>query len=349
MKVKEHFLNVFPLDWSRPETQGLHSLLSKIYYREEQVIALIQRANMPVEDIKWGTSMFNAWHEIFEKSQDQGKLRSIIEVVLSDASKAAYHSRIEELLLDTPIVAPPSENANINWISNQTLGEKGFERIIGEKSTLLDIAFLKEGVRVSKAVARITVTFSDGKYYGTGFLINHDLILTNHHVLFDHDNNDEKATSVVLWFDYENSFIGGLISKYEVQGDTSCIFGEKSSDWAVIKLTESLEGRFPYLKLGGMMPSESERVYIIQHPNGTTKQIGMHNNIVRYVDDKIIQYYTDTDGGSSGAPVFNAKWEVVALHQGWNFVNHSTYKEYRNQGVNINRVIQELGLHNVNL
>lgn len=186
------------------------------------------------------------------------------------------------------------------------------------------------------------VTFSDGQYYGTGFLISRDMVLTNHHVLFNHSLQDECATKVELWFDYERAFRGGLKQRYECFGEISSIKGQKEFDWAIIKLPSPMPEDYPYLKLGGKMPSKEDRVYIIQHPGGAIKQVGLHNNVVRYVDDKIIQYWTDTEGGSSGSPVFNSDWEVVALHQSWQSVNHQSNVEYRNQGVNINQVINGL-------
>ena len=62
-----------------------------------------------------------------------------------------------------------------------------------------------------------------------------------------------------------------------------------------------------------------------------------------YADDDKIQYLTNTMKGSSGSPVFNDQWEVVALHRkgGWleDPVDGEAY--YRNEGVNISRVMRE--------
>jgi V8-like Glu-specific endopeptidase len=40
----------------------------------------------------------------------------------------------------------------------------------------------------------------------------------------------------------------------------------------------------------------------------------MYHNVVTSVDNGKVQYMTDTQEGSSGSPVFNSNWEVVALH-----------------------------------
>jgi len=65
-----------------------------------------------------------------------------------------------------------------------------------------------------------------------------------------------------------------------------------------------------------------ECVNVVQHPGGRVKQIAIRNN--RLLDlpgesdgeklDPYFLYEADTEKGSSGSPVFNDQWEVVALH-----------------------------------
>jgi hypothetical protein len=57
-----------------------------------------------------------------------------------------------------------------------------------------------------------------------------------------------------------------------------------------------------------------EYVSIIQHPSGERKQLALRENQVVDVLDSFLHYRTDTSPGSSGSPVFNDQWEVVALH-----------------------------------
>jgi endonuclease G len=56
-------------------------------------------------------------------------------------------------------------------------------------------------------------------------------------------------------------------------------------------------------------------VNIIQHPAQDPLKVVMTRNLV--ADDATatrVQYYADTKRGSSGSPVFNKLWEVIALH-----------------------------------
>jgi hypothetical protein len=55
-------------------------------------------------------------------------------------------------------------------------------------------------------------------------------------------------------------------------------------------------------------------VPIVQHPNGQPKQIALTSSVVVRVKSPLLHYTTDTMGGSSGSPVFNDLWQVVAIH-----------------------------------
>jgi endonuclease G, mitochondrial len=57
-----------------------------------------------------------------------------------------------------------------------------------------------------------------------------------------------------------------------------------------------------------------EHVNIIQHPNGEPKQLALRENQTVDLLDDFLHYQTDTAPGSSGSPVFNDQWEIVALH-----------------------------------
>ncbi|MEJ2503434.1 MAG: trypsin-like peptidase domain-containing protein, partial [Gemmatimonadota bacterium] len=58
-----------------------------------------------------------------------------------------------------------------------------------------------------------------------------------------------------------------------------------------------------------------DRVNIVQHPRGRPKEVALHDNRVVRVRDRVIRYVTDTEPGSSGSPVFNNDWQIVALHR----------------------------------
>ena len=62
------------------------------------------------------------------------------------------------------------------------------------------------------------------------------------------------------------------------------------------------------------LPTVGEAVTIVQHPKGQDKQIALNANDVLGLRAQWLFYTTDTEPGSSGSPVFNQDWKVVALH-----------------------------------
>jgi V8-like Glu-specific endopeptidase len=97
--------------------------------------------------------------------------------------------------------------------------------------------------------------------------------------------------------------------------------------------------------------SSGRRVNIIQHPSGQPKQISLQNNFVQYVGGNVAQYVTSTLAGSSGSPVFNDAWEVVALHHaGGNISEPTTQRRFfRNEGILVNSILADLPLELVDL
>ena len=55
---------------------------------------------------------------------------------------------------------------------------------------------------------------------------------------------------------------------------------------------------------------------ILGHPEGKDMVVSLQDNKVLKVVDSKLRYRTPTLRGSSGSPVFNQQWELVALHHG---------------------------------
>jgi trypsin-like peptidase len=51
-----------------------------------------------------------------------------------------------------------------------------------------------------------------------------------------------------------------------------------------------------------------------KHTAGRPKEVVLHDNQVTRVLDTMIYYHADTEGGSSGSPVFDNEWNLVGLH-----------------------------------
>jgi V8-like Glu-specific endopeptidase len=80
-----------------------------------------------------------------------------------------------------------------------------------------------------------------------------------------------------------------------------------------------------YLDLVSSEPPKLHRVNILQHPAGGPLKVVMTQNYVDVCTETRLRYVADTMDGSSGSPVFNQRWQVVAMH-------HSG-KPYPNEGL----------------
>ena len=201
----------------------------------------------------------------------------------------------------------------------------GFERILGE-SDLLSINFLDRGRRAAEAVCRLKLPMDGGLAYGTGLLVGPRLLLTNNHVLA----SPREAAQSEAEFGYEHDLDGVLKDPVQFNLDPDDIFFTSSeADFTLVAVAPLAENGVPLDRYGWLplipLPGKTvdgEWVTIIQHPQGGAKQIAIHaSQIVKLDPSKVnvdltlfIHYSTDTEPGSSGSPVFNDQWQVVALH-----------------------------------
>lgn len=218
--------------------------------------------------------------------------------------------RIARMSIETEGVGPPVNGAAAG------AGFDALERILG-KNDLMSVRYLELAVRIARTVGRVQVRGPDGtlRGYGTGFLVAPRLLLTNNHVL------DSAATAAAsrVEFDFQEGIDGRLLSSIVVNFDPAAFFTtDKALDFALVALKGDLTKVAPF-GWNGLSAEEGkviagEYVSIIQHPSGERKQIAIRENRIIDVLDSFLHYHTDTAPGSSGSPVFNDQWEVVALH-----------------------------------
>lgn len=213
------------------------------------------------------------------------------------------------------------------------------ERILF-KNELLPIGFLLAAGQAARAVCKVRVqlyqqgtpqTLANGMpilSVGSGWLIGRRHIITNHHVIGGYGDGSplppdqdfqDQAASATCQFGYDGDSLLG--ESLPVARLCAC---DPDLDFAILELATDI-GIDPLClcstrftaggQNGKFLENEQFAVNIIQHPNGAPKQIAMRNNLATAIDGKYFAYFTDTDKGSSGSPVCDDRWRVVALHK----------------------------------
>ncbi len=238
--------------------------------------------------------------------------------VISYDDYRRYSARAKFALLELMKEVPQrvKDDAQIHTLSafQFEVPESGnLEKIIGKQSNLLRINWLEKALQASKAVCRIVCANED---MGTGFLTKEGYIFTNQHVIPSAD----IAKTTQAEFNYELDTAGKVRARTIYQLDASDYTASPSDqlDFARVRVID--RGDAPLSQWGFVefdsenLPKSGDAVTIIQHPNGEDKQIALSANEVLSVWNQYVFYTTDTDLGSSGSPVFNQDWRVVAIH-----------------------------------
>jgi V8-like Glu-specific endopeptidase len=200
-------------------------------------------------------------------------------------------------------------------------GEEGektvafLEKVLSAHDDLISVRFLQRGAEVTRAVCRVETFDEAGEHlaFGSGFLVAPGVLLTNNHLL----PSEASARTCELQFGYDAAGMDYVVFKAATQAlfttseeldYTLVAVAERSSDDAVDIVA------FDPVALSPKMPRLGQEMNIVQHPGGEPKQIAIRDNEIVDVLDDFIHYRTDTRQGSSGAPVCNDDWQVVALH-----------------------------------
>lgn len=274
-----------------------------------------------------------------------------------DRTEAAAFERMLARVADVAVAGPAlPDAAQLPEVSEH-------ERIIGTDDTV-DVGFLAAGLQVARCVAKISVpryhqgqqvTLAGGLPWiasGTAWLIAPGLAITNHHVInarvkgetdADPGDLDRQAAGARLQFDFDDEKSDGvpIAAKHLVAWS-------KKLDYALLAV-DAADGRpIPRISPSPVVVDPTSRiaVNIVQHPGGRPKRVAFRNNLVTAADATTVRYFTDTDQGSSGSPVCDDRWRVVALHRGSTYASGVDYQgkdtAYVNYGIQIQAIVADL-------
>ena len=208
-------------------------------------------------------------------------------------------------------VAPPSAN------------DRQLEKVFGIER-YSSLTWYRKGLQRCRAVAQIVDANDDA--VGTAFLVSgpklhsalpETVLMTNEHVIPE-DRHPSDARVIFRGLDADNTR-----QEFRVVRRWWCE-GRKAPglDTTLVELDAYPQNVDP-LPLARQLPAlktQLPRAYVIGHPEGLTQpQFSLHDNALLDYDDTRIHYRSPTEGGSSGSPVFDSKWDLIGLHHASGF------------------------------
>lgn len=249
-----------------------------------------------------------------------------------------------------PLQAEPDEDRTRRYAFRRRAGAEALQ---GDSVDYLPSWFLELGAERARAVALVRAA---DIARGTGFLISPRLFITNNHVL----ENRAEAGQFSLVFNYELDSADHYeaTSVFTLDPDSFWLTsGIDELDFTIVAVGPRIEGTRELAGFGCLPLSDSPDrhalgmcVNIIQHPLGKRKQVVVRENrlLARGAAQRVLHYSADTEEGSSGSPVFNDDWEVVALHH-WGVphldtvtIDGEAVPQTVNEGVRASSIVAQL-------
>ena len=247
-----------------------------------------------------------------ERRDREGRTTAEIE------SPERVQLRLDRLTKHAMAQAAP-RHENISQLLPSMVETIGLERVIGEPD-FRGIAFLEMALAISRFVGRVVIRSSAtvGAGFGTGFMVSPRLLMTNNHVL--PSPGIARFSEVEFDFQYDR-FRRLMPSVYFALEPQTFFMTDPDLDFTLVAVAERSRDRKALNPYGWskLVPAQGKALLgdplnIIQHPRGQAKQIVFRSNRLVDLFDQFAHYTTDTEPGSSGSPVYNDQWEIVALH-----------------------------------
>lgn len=197
------------------------------------------------------------------------------------------------------------------------------ERVLGGQAWITH-GTLEKAVDAARAVGRLAM---DGRAAATCFLVSSKHVLVPWHV-------GRYLAETSAWVvDFEMGRQQRNVTRALHHG------GDMDHDYSILELDEAMPADATILPLRPPPPlGTGARVFVIGYPGGgalTMSTVG--NDVVGY-DQRNVHYNAHTAAGSSGSPVFDEQWNLVAMHRGAKMVGMSLVSE----GIRIDFIVASI-------
>lgn len=291
--------------------------------KTDKTIKTLSRLDPAEFDLKTPQSALN---EVNDKIAERLKTLS---ATISDQPATEQLSAYKKLsfgfstLLHTKDVADPGKP--VTGPKVVPIEQQGpFEQLVANE--LLPVVFLERGAIAQRPVGRLAykTTSGSGAGLGTGFMVSSTLLLTNNHVIPTIDS----AHALELQMNYQLNGNGqiGPVERFDLDPE-GFFHTDVNLDYTLVRVRPRSVTAGPsaaavapgdeygHVQLGITFNySIGQGVNVVQHPDGRPKEIAIRSSRLVKVFPNVVRYTADTEGGSSGSPVFNSDWVFIALH-----------------------------------
>ncbi|MDM9581067.1 trypsin-like peptidase domain-containing protein [Nostoc sp. GT001] len=147
-----------------------------------------------------------------------------------------------------------------------------------------------------------------GMGIGTGVLIGRNLLLTCNHIF-------SKTQVRQAWVRFNYNADSRKLDNNFFELDMAFIIYHNRPDYALVKIKNNPQQQKAIFINETSILDSGQDIRIIHHPQGNPVIISDFGQITQVGED-YIDHNVKTDDGSSGAPIFNRQWELIAIHQG---------------------------------
>lgn len=332
MTIDEHLFSP-PYDFSSVAGKALFDTLCRAYSTRESIALAVKFSGLQHYQPEQLADIRIIWMGALERISNAGHLPALIEYAVYDPGVAAYHDRLRRFL-------PPSSD-------QQWLGKRGGEEeacVFRDRPRWVDAMWLRRIVETLPSICSIQVTAKHGTLRSTGFLIEREWVLTCWHAIKRPDLGEPSEIQIEFPSDSADTPVirKGCLDTIRGEGHD----GDTLLDWAAFRLDQPVERR-PLRLDGPRDPHPDDGAVIIHHPGGRSQRVSIEARAVRHADENTLHYLLDTEPGSSGAPVFTAQMQLVALHRAAGerdtlSIGGVSVPIWRNVGTRMRRIVRRL-------
>ena len=247
-----------------------------------------------------------------------------------------FADEVPELIFEVRI--PESDayiqgNEDFKRGPNSIFGTPDFEK-------MRDLPENSRDYQLGRKVAFIFTPVAPGASRGficTGFLVGPDLLLTNHHCVHDDFGRPYPLELIQIYMDYYQEPDVDRTRGGVTAGVTAVLQADAPKDYALLRLDKPIGNTYGWLELDTTItrPDSSQSVKLMSHNRGRSKEIVRRNSQIVDIPANhpltnvpfALAYLADTEGGSSGSPIFlRDGTSVIGInHSSWSYRGEPTF------------------------